>query len=117
MTCIDWLKFFFVHFVLLLVGKTEEYQRPTYPSTDLRSVYLIDLWSFYVWKVVLERKLSFLKPTFSFAEKYTSDFVENVPDVREHASGFSVLWGDAGRNPMYPSQTEDCFMTWVNGEE
>jgi len=47
----------------------------------------------------------------SFAEKYTSDFVENVPDVREQAGGFSVLWGDAGRNPMDPSQTEDCFMT------
>lgn len=108
---------FFIGFVLLLVGKTEEYQRPTYTSTDLGSVYLTDLWSFYVWKVVLERKPSFLKSTLSFAEKYTSDFVENVPDVREQAGGFSVLWGDAGRNPMDPSQTEDCFMTWVNGEE
>lgn len=44
---IDWFVFF-IGFILLLVGKTEENRRPRYPPAGLGSVYLIDLWSFYV---------------------------------------------------------------------
>lgn len=114
---IDWFVFF-IGFVLLLVGNTEENYRPRYPPADLGSVYLIDLWPFYIWKVVLGRKLLFLKWTLSSAENDTLDLVftkeKIIPDVGEQAGGFSVLQGDAVRNPVYPSQIEDCFMTWVN---
>lgn len=43
---IDWFVFF-IGFILLLVGKTEENQRPRYLPEGLGSVYLIDLWPFY----------------------------------------------------------------------
>lgn len=39
---IDWFVFF-IGFILLLVGKTEENQRPRYLPAGLGSVYLIDL--------------------------------------------------------------------------
>lgn len=65
---IDWFVFF-IGFILLLVGKTEENQRPRYPPAGLGSVYLIDLWSFYVWKLL------FLKWTLSSAENFALDLV------------------------------------------
>lgn len=71
---IDWF-LFFIGLILLLVGKTEENQRSRYPPAGLGSVYLLDLWPFYVWKVILERKLLFLKSTLSPAENYTLDLV------------------------------------------
>lgn len=71
---IDWFVFF-IGFILLLVGKTEENRRPRYPPAGLGSVYLIDLWSFYVWKVILGRKLLLLKWILSSAENYTLDLM------------------------------------------
>lgn len=71
---IDWFVFF-IGFILLLVGETEENQRPRYPPAGLGSVYLIDLWPLYVWKVILGRKLLFLKWTLSSGENYTLDLV------------------------------------------
>lgn len=82
---IDWVCVFFIGFILLLVGKAEENRRPRYPPADLGSVYLIDLWPFYIWKVVLGKKLLFLKWTFGSAENDTLDLAftkeKIVPDV------------------------------------
>lgn len=105
----------FVFFILLLVGKTGKKKlRPRYPPADLGSVYLIDLWSFYVWKVVLGRKLLFLKWALSSAENDTLDLAFTKAKIVPGVGGLLVLWGDGVRNPMYLSHTEESFMTWVN---
>lgn len=116
----NWLVLCFsLVFILLLVGKTEENQRPRYPPADLGTVYLIDLRPFYIWKVVLERKLLFPKWTLSSAGNDTLDLAFTKEKKltwyrREGGWVFSPLRWCCEKPHVSFSNRRLSFMTWVN---
>lgn len=90
----NWLACIFHWFHFIAGWQNRAKSEAKISSAGLGNVYLIDLWPFYVWKVILGRKLLFLKWTLSPAENYTLDLMfTKSPTWRWRAGrwGFSPL--------------------------